>query len=44
MSLVANPYGVLHGLQIVTVHLLLTLGLSKYVQLLDPALGILWYF
>ena len=44
MSLAANPYAVLHGLQIVAVHLLLTLGLGKHVQLSDPALGILWYF
>ena len=44
MSLIANPYGVLHSLQRITVHLFLALGLSKPVQLPNPVLGIVWYF
>ena len=44
MSLIANPYGVLHSLQKITVHLFLALGLSEPVQLPNPVLGIVWYF
>ena len=44
MSLIANPYDVLDSLQIVIVHLFLTLGLGHFLQLPNPVLGIVWYF